>query len=115
MNTYDLADSLKFTSKELNSVVSRNKVYRANDIETTANANGMGIYKAWVKKRDNNNKNRTIVAYYVTTPNVVPQPPGGNSKWYDSIVSLIPLATANTRSSSTAASLVVWRYVLFVC
>ena len=46
---YDIPDDLQFTSKELIVAVSRNKVYKSNNIETTAMANPMGLYKAWFK------------------------------------------------------------------
>jgi hypothetical protein len=58
----------------------------------------MGLYKAWFKTRKEDNKQTTIVAYYATSPNNLPTAPGGNSKWYYDMVSLLP---RNARSTST--------------
>ena len=46
---YVLSDDLKFSSKELVAAVARNKVYKSNNIESTAMTNPMGLYKAWFK------------------------------------------------------------------
>jgi hypothetical protein len=68
-----------------------------NNIETTAMTNPMGLYKAWMKTRNEHNTTVTIVAYYATSPNTLPTtPPGGNSKWYDNVVSLFPRHTRST-------------------
>ena len=94
---YDIPDDLQFTSKELNTAVSRNKVYRSNNIETTTMTNPMGLYKAWLKTRKDG-KQMTIVVYYGSKPNSLPTAPGGNSKWIYDMVSLLP---RSTRSTST--------------
>jgi hypothetical protein len=96
---YDISDDLKFSSKELNTAVSRNKQYKSNLIETTAIANPMGLYKAWFKTRKEDNKQTTIVAYYATSPNNLPTAPGRNSKWYYDMLSLLPRNARSTRST----------------
>jgi hypothetical protein len=45
-------------------------------------------------------KSSRLRAYYVTTPNTLPQKPGGNIKWYKYMVSTIPKPT-NTRQNPT--------------
>ena len=95
---YDLVEDLLFSSKELGTAISKNKVYKANNIESTAITNPLGLYKAWKKNRDKNNKSYTIVAYYSTLANTLPLPPGGITKWYDNMVSMFP---GNTSTRST--------------
>jgi hypothetical protein len=101
-STYDISEDLKFSSKELNAAVSRNKVYQSNNIETTMMANRMGLYKAWFKTRKDD-KQATVVGYYATSPNNLPTAPGGNSKWYYDMQSIPPRSTRSmsTRSTST--------------
>jgi hypothetical protein len=94
---YDIPDDLQFTSKELIAAVSRNKLYKSNNIETTAMTNPMGLYKAWFKTKKDG-KQKTIVGYYATKPNSLPTAPGANSKWIYDMVSLLP---RSTRSTST--------------
>ncbi len=60
---YDIPDDLRFTSKELVAAVSRSKVYKSNNIETTLMANPIGVYKAGFKTRNKEGKQRTIVSY----------------------------------------------------
>jgi len=92
--TYDISDDLQFSSKELNMAISRNKDYKSIHIDTTAMANPMGLYKAWFKTRKiGNGKQVTITAYYATSPNNLPTAPGGNSKWYYDMHSLLPRST----------------------
>jgi hypothetical protein len=93
---YDLSDDLMFPGKELTAVIARIKVYKSTSIEITTMANQLGLYKAWTKKRDKDRKNSTIVAYYCTSPDTLLIPPGGNSKWYDDIVSLLPRITSRS-------------------
>ncbi len=106
---YNLSDKLKFTHKELNTDVFRNKLYKSSDIEITAIANPMGIYKAWFKTHNKETKKQlTIVAYYATSPNTLPTVPGGNSKWVHDMVSLMPAITtwsSATRTTSTTRCL----------
>jgi hypothetical protein len=45
-------------------------------------------------------KSSRLTAYYVTTPNSLPQKPGGNTKWYKDMVSTVPKPT-NTRQNPT--------------
>jgi hypothetical protein len=96
---YDVSDDLKFSHRELNAAVSRNKLYKSSDLEMTAIANPMGLYKAWFKTRKDN-KQCTIVTYYATTPNTLTTVPGGNSKWVYGMVSVAPQATT-TQSMTT--------------
>jgi hypothetical protein len=78
---YDMSDDLEFSHKELNTAVSRNKLYKSSDVVITAIANPMGIYKAWFKMRNKETKKQfTIVAYYATSPNKLPKVPGGKLK-----------------------------------
>jgi hypothetical protein len=95
-NRCDTADDLKFSGKELIAAVSRNKVCKSNNIETTLMSNPMGLYKAWYKRRNVENKLVTAVACYATSPNVLLTPPGGNSKWYEDSVSRLPRITGST-------------------
>jgi hypothetical protein len=97
---FKICDSLKFKSKELNAAIGRNGAYRSNQIDATTLPNGMGVYKAWNKSRDENKKLTSTVAYFITTPNVLPTPPGGNSTWYKSIISVAP----NERQQQTSSS-----------
>ena len=76
---FDITDSLKFESKELNAAISRNGNYRSNQIDATTMPNGIGLYKSWRKKRDDNKKMTTTYAYFSTAPNVLPTQPGGNT------------------------------------
>jgi hypothetical protein len=82
-----------FSGKELTAVVATNKVYKSTSIETTTMANQLGLYKAWTKKRHKDRKMLTLDAYYCTTPDTLPMPPGGDSKSYDDIVSILPRIT----------------------
>jgi hypothetical protein len=93
---YDIPDDLKFSSKELIAAVARNKLYKSNNIGTTAMANPMSLYKAWFKTQKDG-KQATIVGYYATKPNTLPTSPGGNSKWCYNMVSLLPRSTWNSR------------------
>jgi hypothetical protein len=100
---YVISDNLKFSGKELTAAISRNKMYKSTSIETTTMGNKLGLYKAWIKKFDKYLKNTTLVAYYCTTPNTLPMLPGGNSKWYDDLVSVLP--SHNTHSTGGKQSL----------
>jgi hypothetical protein len=52
-NRYDIADGLKFSSKELIAAASRNKVCKSNNIETALMSNPMGFCKAcWCKRQE---------------------------------------------------------------
>jgi hypothetical protein len=97
---YDIDNSLKFKANELNAAVSRNKVFKCNDLDVTSIPNGMGLYKACKKTRDENKKNITTVAYFATTPNTLPSAPGGNSIWYRSIVSILPPENSHEKQSA---------------
>ena len=97
---YDISDDLKFSSAQLNRAVSRNAQYKSNLIETTAMTNPMGLYKASYRGLKNGKKG-IIVGYYATSPNTLPTVPGGNTKWYHGIDSLLPKETRSTRSTST--------------
>ena len=69
---FEIPESLQFTKTNLNTALSRNKMYDGIDILTTANA--LGIYKSSYRP----GKIRST-GYYVTTPNVRPsEMPGGN-------------------------------------
>jgi hypothetical protein len=46
-------------------------------------------------------KESKLMANYVTCPQSLPPKPGGNTKWYRNIVSLVSM-TPNTRHNSTA-------------
>jgi hypothetical protein len=48
----------------------------------------------------NMEKSSRLTAYYVTTPNTLPQKPGGNTRWYKDMVSMVPKPT-NTRQNPT--------------
>ena len=44
---YELVEDLQFSSKELQTAISRNKVFKSKNIETTVMPNPLGIYKCW--------------------------------------------------------------------
>ena len=94
---YDLEEDLQFSGKELGAAISKNVAFKSHNIDSTAMTNPLGVYKAWKKKRDGNTKSFTLVAYYATAANVLPTPPGGNSIWYENVVSLV--SKISTRSS----------------
>jgi hypothetical protein len=96
---FDITDSLKFESKELNAAISRNGNYRSNQIDATTMPNGIGLYKSWRKKRDDNQKMTTTYAYFATAPNVLPTPPGGNTIWHQSIMSTLQSETRFNKRS----------------
>ncbi len=76
---FDIPQSLQFTTRNLNTALSRSKIYDGIDILTTAN--GLGIYKSSYKKL-----NTQVTGYYITTPGVRPSEMlGGNSKWYEKL------------------------------
>ena len=90
---YDISDDLKFSSAQLNTAVSRNAQFKSNLIETTtAVVSPMGLYKASYKVGKEGKKVH-VVGYYATSPNTLPTPPGGSTKWYHDIASLLPRET----------------------
>jgi hypothetical protein len=64
---FEIPESLQFTKTNLNTALSRNKMYDGIDILTTANA--FGLYKS-----SNRPGKIRITGYYVTTP-------FGNARW----------------------------------
>jgi hypothetical protein len=95
---FEIPESLQFTKTNLNTALSRNKMYDGIDILTAANA--LGLYKSSYRP----GKIR-ITGYYLTTPNVRPsEMPGGNSKWYEKLESEQP-HTVGTRNIPVKRSL----------
>jgi hypothetical protein len=86
---YDASDDPKFSSAQLNTAVSRNAQFKSNLIETAAVANPMGTYKASYKG-EKEVKKVHVVGYYAASPNTLPTPPGGSTKWCHDIASLLP-------------------------
>jgi DNA-binding transcriptional regulator YhcF (GntR family) len=103
-STYDIPDELKFTTKQLIASVARNKLYKSNNIESIKVVNPMGLYKAWYKTKKDGQQN-TIVAYYATQPNTLPTVPGGNTKWYHDMVSLVPGSLEKEQTTANKKSL----------
>jgi hypothetical protein len=60
----------------------------------------LGLYKATYFEHGGKRKSSRLTAYYVTTPNTLPQKPGGNTKSYKDMVSKVPKPT-NTRQNPT--------------
>jgi hypothetical protein len=60
----------------------------------------LGLYKATYFEHGGKRKSSRLTAYYVTTPNTLPQKPGGNTKWCKDMVSTVPKPT-NTRQNPT--------------
>ena len=83
---YDIPAGLKFTATDLNRIAVRNYPYKGYDLECTTVPNAIGVYKARKKTGKSDSKKKT--AYLYTKPLALPLAPGGNSRWYDSCVSL---------------------------
>ena len=98
-----LPSSLQFSSKELNSAISRNTLFKAAGIQCTTRPNSLGIYQAkYGRKKRIQNKKKTIhvTAYYITKPGSLPIHPGGNTKWYDMEVSDAPVLRTRTSDAN---------------
>jgi hypothetical protein len=100
---FEIPTSLKFDSSQLNGAISRDP--RFCGIDTVGDANLNGVYKATYNERVGKKKSR-LTAYYVTTPNTLPQKPGGNTKWFRDIVSTVQ-KLPNTRHNPTKRSVPV--------
>jgi hypothetical protein len=84
---FEIPTKLKFGSSQLNRAIGRDQ--RFSGIDTVGDANVNGVYKATYYERVGKKKSR-LTAYYVTTPNKLPQRPGGNTKWFRDIVCTVP-------------------------
>ena len=83
---------------ELNMALSRDKNLKSINMLATRLPNTMGIYKAECRIRKEGRRFKRT-AYYITKPNNIPLiQPGGNAKWYDTVVSVIQ-PRPNTRSN----------------
>ena len=63
-----------------------------------AYANTEGIYRSLYMNHNENKKPIRISAYFVTSPGVKPPSPGGNTKWYNSLVQEMPMDSRTSRS-----------------
>ncbi len=95
---YDIPANLKFVAADLNRAIGRHPKF--GSIDTIGDTNVLGLYKATNFEHEGKRKSSRLTAYYVTTPNTLPQKPGGNTKWYKDMVSTVPKPT-NTRQNPT--------------
>ena len=96
---YDIPTNLKFDAGALNSAIGRDPRY-SSIIDTKGETNVHGLFKAFYYEHGGKRKSTRVTSYYVTSPNTLPQKPGGNTKWYRDIVSTVPKPT-NTRQNPT--------------
>jgi hypothetical protein len=95
---YDIPTNLKFVAADLNRAIGRHPKFCS--IDTIGDTNVHGLYKATYFGEHLGKKKSRLTAYYVTSPNTLPQKPGGNTKWYRDMVSTVPKPT-NTRQNPT--------------
>ena len=90
---YEVPEALNFTATQLNGAVARDATLSATGIDKVTSSNSLGVYKSCYRPRGA----KRITAYYITAPGKKPsEMPGGNSKWYTTLVSEAP-KTVNTR------------------
>jgi hypothetical protein len=94
---YDIPTNLKCIAADLNRAMGMHPKF--SSIDTIGDTNVHGLYKATYFAHGGKGKSR-LTAYYVTSPNTLPQKPGGNKKWYRDMVSAVPKPT-NTRQNPT--------------
>ena len=82
-----LPTELKFNADNLTRAIGRDPKFNAIDIIKETNMHG--IYKASFKEQVGE-KRRMLTAYYIISPELLPQKPGGKAKWYNKIVSSAP-------------------------
>ncbi len=93
---YDIPEALVFTAVQLNRAIARNAVFKAAGIDGLTLANGLGIYKSSYRPKGNGKR---ITGYYITTPGTKPsEKPGGNSKWYRTLVKELPSAVSTRQN-----------------
>ena len=93
---YDIPEALVFTAVELNRAIARNAVFKAAGIDGLTLANGLGIYKSSYRPKGNGKR---VTGYYITTPGTKPsEMPGGNSKWYRTLVKELPSAISTRQN-----------------
>jgi hypothetical protein len=95
---YDIPTNLKFIAADLNRAIGRHPKF--GSIDTIGDTNVLGLCKATYFEHGGKRKSSRLTAYYVTTPNTLPQKPGGNTRWYKDMVSMVPKPT-NTRQNPT--------------
>ena len=97
---YDMPESIRFTAVELNRAISRNAGFQAAGIDSLTLANSLGVYKSsYQPPQKPGTSHRRVTGYYITTPGNKPsEMPGGNSKWYTTLVNEMPSA-ASTRQN----------------
>jgi hypothetical protein len=97
---YDMPESIRFTAVELNRAISRNAGFQAAGIDSLTLANSLGVYKSSYRPpKKPGTSRRRVTGYYITTPGNKPsEMPGGNSKWYTTLVNEMPSA-ASTRQN----------------
>jgi hypothetical protein len=77
---YDIPTNLKLVAADLNRVIGRHPKF--SSIYTIGNTNVHGLYKTTYFEHGGKRKYRLTAYYYVTSPDTLPQKPGGNTKWY---------------------------------
>jgi hypothetical protein len=100
IDQYEIPTNLKFVAADLNRAIGRHPKF--GSIDTVGNTKVHGrLYKATDFDHGGKRKSR-LTAYYVTSPDTLPQKPGGNTKWYRDMVtgSTVPKPT-NTRQNHT--------------
>jgi hypothetical protein len=92
---YEVPEALKFTAGQLSGAVARDAAFKAAGVDIVTSANSLGVYRSSYKPKGA----KKITAYFITTPGTKPSKmPGGNSKWYSTLVSETP-STVNTRKN----------------
>jgi hypothetical protein len=102
---FEMPANLKFNAANLTRAISRDSKYHGIDITHVKNIHG--VFKAQFKTETTDKRRVMLTAYYVTSPNSLPQKPGGNKKWPKKIVSSAPEPPLSTRQTTVKRSIPV--------